>query len=181
MMLLFAAAIAGVVVWVRPPADEKPHAGSELERDGLPGDGIIVSSHVVHIWLPEPLAAWAKQNSRSFSELSRDNLHKIVERQDHQSFFYAFTVQALQADGYREGISFVRHPYREPENAQEFVDILATAAGVPPRYPALDYSRAKVHFVPPTMARKELLEVISAASKSFVNAAREGIEDRLSH
>jgi hypothetical protein len=181
MVLLFAAAIAGVVVWIRPPPDQKPDAVSERERDGRPGDGIIVSSHVVHIWLPEPLDAWARQNLRSFSELSHDDLRKIIERQDHQSLFYAFTVRALQADGHWEDISFIRHPFREPDNRQEFVDILATAAGVPPLHRALDYSRAEVHFVPPTMTRNELLEAISASPKSYMNATRDGTSGRLSH
>ena len=57
---------------------------------------------------------------------------------------------------------FTRLPYREPDYFQEFLDVLAAAAGSPPHYPTIEYSAAAVHVLPANTSREELIRAIKA-------------------
>jgi hypothetical protein len=166
VLLLFGVVIAGAAGWLAPPPGPGPRPAAQHELDERPWHSIAVSAHVAHIWLPEPLVELAKRESRALSEQRRQQLQRILNAQDSRGVFYAFTIQIRQANGRVGNIQFLRYPVREPENVQELLDLMATAAGNPPRYRTTDYSMAVVHVVPAETSRQELFEGIKASARS---------------
>ena len=147
-----------MVVELPPPDPETPRQGREQESDDLPGGGIITSTDVLQIWLPEPLVDLAKRESRSFVVEKHQELLKILERPEYQDLFYAFTARGYQVNFGSADITFIRYPLRVHEDLQEFLNILATAAGSLPRSPAADYSGAvcprRAHGIVPARATR---------------------------
>jgi len=129
-----------------------------------PRDYIAVNVHVTHAWLPEPLVKLAKRESWSPANEWHQQLRNVLEGEDWRVLFYAFTVRVLQANGGVDYFQFIRYPFREPRNMQELLDVMATAAGHPPR--ADYYSVAAVHEVPAGTTPEKLLEGMRAASLS---------------
>jgi hypothetical protein len=168
VLLMVGIVITGVAGWLVPSPGQNSRTGgaSEQEFDDRPREHIAVSVHVAHIWLAEPLVALANRESWSLPEEPHQRLRTVLEGEDWQVLFYAFTVRVLQADGGVDHFHFIRYPYREPENVQELLDVMATAAGHPPKYPATDYSTAAVHVVAARMSPPKLLEAMKASSRS---------------
>jgi hypothetical protein len=166
MLLLFGVVIIGVAGWLAPPPGQRLRPGVEHELDDRPGDGIVVSAQVMHIWLPEPLVSLAKPVRWSLPEQRHEQLRQILEGQDRRDLCYALSVQVRQVNGRVENILFIRHPFDQPENLQELLDVLATAAGEPPKYPTTDYSAAIIHVVPAETSPQQLLHQIEASSVS---------------
>jgi hypothetical protein len=81
--------------------------------------------------------------------------------------FYAFTLQVVPANGRVESFHFIRYQHHAPENMQELLNVMATAAGNPPKYPKADYySAATVHVVQPGMSARDLIDAMKTASLS---------------
>ncbi len=141
-----------------------PRPSGALEFSDPPGSGVIVRSEVIHMWLPEILADPARQEFPALVARTHQELKKMLERGGQENLWYAITVRGHQANLGAADISFIRRPYREPENFQELMDVLAAVAGSPPCHPSADYSAAIVHIIPAGMSRQEWLEVIQASS-----------------
>ena len=135
VLFVFGVLVTAVVVELPPLDPETPRQGREQESDDLPGGGIITSTHVLQIWLPEPLFDLAKRESRAFVVEKHEELRNILERPEYQDLFYAFMRRGYQVNFGSADITFIRYPLRVHENLQEFLNILATAAGSPPRSP----------------------------------------------
>jgi hypothetical protein len=151
LLLLVAVVITGFCGWLvsLPGQKQRPGAGVEHEFADRPENRVAVGIHVAHVWLSQPLHGLAKRESRSLPEQRHDQLRKIFEGEDWRGLFYGFTVQVLQAHGGVESFHFLRYPLREPEDLQELLAVMATAAGSPPKIPTTDYfSTAAVHVVP---------------------------------
>jgi hypothetical protein len=144
-------------------ASHAPRLGKAHVIDNRAGAGITVRNQVIHVWLPEPLLDVAKRESKTVVVQNHQELRKTLERKGYQSPWYAFTVRAHQVNGGVAELTFIRNPYHDPEDFQEFLDVLGTARGHPPRYPAADYSTATVHVMPAKMSQRELLEEIQAS------------------
>jgi hypothetical protein len=163
--LLFFALVLGAgaaVLW--RVASRAPRPASEQETKNRPGGGITLRLQLLQIWLPGPLVALAKRPSGSIEAHSHRELRKLLERLGNQDLCYAFTVRARQVNGGTSDISFIRHPYSEPENFQELLDLLAAAEGSAADDPAAEYPRPTVHIMPANWSQRELREAVQASS-----------------
>jgi len=131
-----------------------------LEPDDNPGSGVTVREEVLQLWLPETLIDLAGQHSESSVAPTHQELRTSLERRGQEKLWYALTTRSYQVNGGIADITFIRHPYRDPEHFQEFLDVLATAAGNPPRYPTLQYSGSEVHILPGELSEREPSEVV---------------------
>jgi hypothetical protein len=141
-----------------------PRPSGALEFSDPPGSGVIVRSEVIHLWLPEILVDPARHELPALVARTHQELKKALERRGQENLWYAITIRGHQANHGAADISFIRYPYREPENLQELMDVLAAVAGRPPRHPSADYSAAIVHIMPAGMSEREWLEAMQASS-----------------
>jgi hypothetical protein len=139
----------------------------EQEANERPAAGVTVRTEVIQAWLPETLIALAARGSNAMVLHSHQELREVLEHQGHQDAWYALRVRHHQINGESAEITFIRHPYREPEIFQEFLDVVAISAGNPASDPATDYSRATVHRVPATISERELREAIQASARTL--------------
>jgi hypothetical protein len=152
-----------------------PQSGAEQELNGPPGAGVIVRSQVIHLWLPEILVDPTRTECPALVGQTHQELKKALECREQQNLWYAITVRGYQVNHLAGDISFIRYPYREPEHFQELTDVLATAAGSPPRHPSADYSAAVVNIMPAGLSRREWLEAMQPSSL-LRRAAPDGLE-----
>jgi hypothetical protein len=131
-----------------------------LEPDDQPGSGVIVRAEVLHLWLPETLIDLVGHQSEYLVSQTHHELQPSLERRGHEKLWYASTTRGYQVNGGIVDITVIRHPYRDPEHFQEFLDVLSTVAGNPPRYPTLQYSGAGVHVLPGELSEREPSEVV---------------------
>ncbi len=141
-----------------------PRPSGAREFSDPPGSGVIVRSEVIHLWLPEILVDPARHDLPAPVALTHQELKKALERRGQENLWYAITVRAHQANHGAADISFIRYPYREPENLQELRDVLATVAGSPTRHSSAEYPAAIVHIMPAGMSKREWLETMQASS-----------------
>jgi hypothetical protein len=141
-----------------------PRPSAEREFSDPPCSGVIVRSEVTNLWLPEILVEPAGDDFPALIARTHQELKKVLERRGQENLWYAITVRGHQANHGAADISFIRYPYREPENLQELMDVQATVAGSPPRHQSADYSAAKVHIMPAGMSQREWLEAMQALS-----------------
>jgi hypothetical protein len=141
-----------------------PRPSAAPEFSDPPGSGVIVRSEVIHVWLPEILVDPARHEIPALVARTHLELKKALERGGQENLWYAITVRGHQGNHGAADISFIRYPYREPENFQELMDVLATVAGSPPCHRSADYSAAIVHNMPAGMSRREWLEAMQASS-----------------
>jgi hypothetical protein len=123
----------------------------ELETGNRGQGGGIVRLEVLRLWLPESLSWLAKLQSRSPVARDHDDLRRFLEFQGLEDLCYALTIRLHQLNGEFADITYLRHPYDEPHNFLEFVDVLATAAGNPPPCSnpfTSDFTNAAVQVVP---------------------------------
>ncbi len=141
-----------------------PRPSGALEFSDPPGSGVIVRSDVIHLWLPEILVDPARHDFPAPVARTHQELKNAFERRGQENLWYAITIRGHQANHGAADISFIRYPYREPENLQELMDVLAAVAGRPPRHLSADYSAAIVHIMPAGMSEREWLEAMQASS-----------------
>jgi hypothetical protein len=141
-----------------------PRPSGALEFSDPPGSGVIVRSEVIHLWLPEILVDPTRHEFPVLVARTHQELKKALERGGQENLWYAITVRGHQANHGAADISLIRYPYREPENFQELIDVLATVAGSPHCRSSADYSAAIVHIMPAGMSRREWLEAMQASS-----------------
>ncbi len=130
------------------------------ETDDQPGSGVTVRAEVLQLWLPESLIDLAGRQPESSVPQTHDELQTFLERRGQEKLWYALTTRGYQVNGDTADITVIRHPYGDPQHFQEFLDVLATAAGNPPRYPALHYSRAEVHILSGEPSERDRSEVV---------------------
>jgi len=138
----------------------RPSGASEFSDP--PGSGVIVRSEVNHLWLPETLVDLTLRESPALVARTHHELKKALERRGQENLWYAITVRGHQVNHAAADISFIRHPYREPENLQELMDVLATVAGSPTRHSSEEYSAPLVHIMPAGTSQREWLEAMQA-------------------
>jgi hypothetical protein len=133
----------------------------ELEPANRPGAGIIVRSEPIHLWLPQALAELAQRQSQSPVVRTHEELRRFLETEDRQDLWYARTTRGHQVNGEVVDITVIRRPYDDPIHFSELLDVVATAAGKPPRDPEADYSEASVHILAQELLKREPREVMA--------------------
>ena len=93
-----------------------PRPSGAPEFSDPPGSGVIVRSEVIHLWLPENLVDLARHEFPALVARTHQELKKALERRGQENLWYAITVRGHQVNQGAADISFIRHPYREPEN-----------------------------------------------------------------
>jgi hypothetical protein len=140
----------------------------QLELDDGPAAGIIVRAELLHLWLPESLTELAGRQPESAVVPTHQELRSLLERLGQESLWYALTFRCHQVDGDAADVTFTRQPYDDPQYFQEFLAVLATAAGNPPRHSAADFSKATVHLIPGDLSksqpREAMEELLSAGT-----------------
>jgi hypothetical protein len=152
-----------------------PRTGSQRRGDDRPDGDIAVMSQVLDIWLPEPLVDLAKREFQPCGLNRDEGLEKVLDRKEYQDLFHAFTVRGFQSNSDAVIVTYVRYPYHVSEHYQELVDLLATAAGSPPRYAGMDYSGTTIHIVPAGTSRQDLLAAIQETQASSVLSEPAGL------
>jgi hypothetical protein len=156
MVLVLVAPVIGLT-WLNSCASRPSRV---LEPADQPGSGVIVRAEVLHLWLPETLIDMAGRLPESSVAQTHQELQSSVGRRVLERLWYASTTRGYQVNGGIVDITVIRHPYRDSEHFQEFLDVLATVAGNPPRYPTLHYSGAEVHVLPGELSEREPREVV---------------------
>ncbi len=138
--------------------------GQSLEPDDKPGSGITVRADVLDLWLPATLIDLAGRHSESSVPSTHEELRTFLDRGGQEKLWYASTTRSYQVNGGVVDITVIRHPSRDPQHFQEFLDVLATVAGNPPSYPTLHYAGAEVHILPGKLSEREPSEVVEELS-----------------
>jgi hypothetical protein len=131
-----------------------------LEFDNQPGSGVTIRAEVLHLWLSETLIHLAGHSPMCSVPETHHELQTSLERPVHEKLWYALTTRCYQINGGTAHITFIRYPYRDHEHFQEFLDVLATVAGNPPRYPTLQYAGAEVHSLPRELSERDPSAVV---------------------
>ncbi len=151
MILVFAAGVMGLAGLSAQVARRT----QEVDPANQPGAGIIVHSELLRVWLPQELTDLSKRQSQSLVVRTHEELQRLLERQDRIHLWYALTFRAHQLNGKVVDLTFIRWPYGDPRHFQEFLDILATAAGNPPRESDADYSNASISVIAQEASKRE--------------------------
>ncbi len=151
MILVFAAGLMGLVGLSFHVA-RRAH---EVEPVDQPGAGILVHSELLRLWLPQELTELSKRQSQSLVVRTHEELQRFLELQDRRRLWYALTFRAHQLNGKVVNLTFIRWPYDDPHHFPEFLNILATAAGNPPRDPDADYSNASISIIAQEATKRE--------------------------
>ncbi len=115
------------------------------ERHG----GIIIRNEVISLWMHRALFDLAHRPEYSTPCRSLEEFRRYAEERGLEKAWYVLTIRAFQVDGGTAVISTIRRPYEMNESYySEFPDILATAAGKPPRNSPIDFTKAKVGVIP---------------------------------
>jgi len=153
-------------------AVQREEPGTEADGgnqgDDQPAGGVTVEARVTDIWLPQTLADVARRELPSLADPGQDGLRRRLERRPVPRLFYAFTVRTLQVNGGVSTLTFLRGSPSEAIDLDQFLDVLATAAGRPPVRPGVDYTGATLHVLPSATSQRELLEAIRASNLQSV-------------
>jgi hypothetical protein len=140
----------------RPARDREPTDGAEYFK--------VDRSEVLRLWLPQTLTTLAQRQARSPFVRTHQELQHILERQHQKDLWYGLTIRVYQANGEFADTTYLRWPYHDRVYFQEFLDMLATAAGNPPfypNYPTSDFSKASVHVMHGKSLEREPREVMA--------------------
>jgi hypothetical protein len=111
--------------------------------------GVSIRWECACIWLHPALYDLARRSGESGELRSHDALVRLAEQPGLKDSWYVITERGIKSDGSAAVISFIRRPFEMMADlTTEFPDVLATAAGKPPRSTEVDYSRAEVGVVP---------------------------------
>jgi hypothetical protein len=131
-------------------------AGSDNE----PGDGIIVRSEVIRLYLPRKMIELANRPTQQTPLRTHDDLRRRLEIEHHRDLWYALTARGLQVNGEFVDLTFIRRPFDEPDRFPEFREILAAVTGNPPDL-WMNLSSARVQLIPDELSGRDPREVIS--------------------
>jgi WD40 repeat protein len=125
------------------------------------GDGIIVRSQVLRVWLPKTLTELAVRQFPSLVAIrTHDELRRFLEGVDQKDLWYALTVRSSLANGEIEDLTVIRWPYQDPDHFSESAAVLALAAGSVPIDQTVDFSTAALHFLPEDLTGRAPREIM---------------------
>ena len=156
-LVILTVALAAGSTWI-DLSEARPGRG--LEADDTPDSGYVVRIEVIDIWLPDILIDLARQPAGPCSAQSHQDLKTILERNGQQNLWFALTMRHYQINGGAGDLTYIRHPYSEPEHFQELRSVLAIAAGKPPLDPSRFGAGYAVHIVPKELTDREPREAV---------------------
>jgi hypothetical protein len=142
------------LMWTRPIA-EAPALG------GAPGSGIIVRTEVTAIWIPQALRDLVRLKSGPQVDSSSEELQTYLKRNGWSAAWYALTYRGHQVNGGFGEITHIRWLSAAADHLDELQDVMATAAGRPPRFEDGDFSHAQVEVIPDTLRGTDPREAIT--------------------
>jgi hypothetical protein len=145
-----------------------PHAAGpdrELEPDEPPGGGIVVSSELLHLWLPETLTDLAREQARSRVVRDHEALKRLLELRGRRDAWYGLTARQHQVNGRFAEITVIRRPYHDPQYYPELLAVLASLAGDPSGDSVSDFSTASIHIIPPEWRGRDPRDAIAELLK----------------
>ena len=158
-VILLAVMLAGVLALIGLSAHVTGHDPSAGLSPRLLS-GIPSRVEVRTIYVDPALVLLSKLPPGSVAIESHDGLREYLRARGSETGWYAITTQGFGPDGATNMSSFCR-PCESPERFEQFLDVLDTAAGKPPRYPGINYSTAHVVVIPHQLARQEPREAIA--------------------
>jgi hypothetical protein len=147
MAVVFTAAVIGLTQF----ASHVSRSGGGLESERIRDGHSVVGVEVRALWLPETLARLAKRQARAPLIRDRQELKQFLERQNLEDVCYVLSVRELYVNGEFDDSTYIRHPYEDIQHFPEFMEVLATAAGHPPRHTGqfeYDFATVSVQVVP---------------------------------
>jgi hypothetical protein len=79
---------------------------------------------------------------------SHEDLRRYLQLHGLARAWYAMYWRAFQVNGRITALATFSHPYEAADRFHEFLIVMATAGGKPPRYPGVDYSTAEIAIIP---------------------------------
>jgi hypothetical protein len=148
--------IAGIVVLVSVSFQ----AGTPGPEDS-PGSGIVVRTELAALWIPRALYDVAQREAGAPVFLSPEALHTELKRRGLNDAWYALTYRAHQLNGEFREITQIRRLSEAADHLEELQAVMATAAGIPPRYEGRDFSHAKVEVLSDTLQAADPREAVT--------------------
>jgi hypothetical protein len=135
-------------------------AGSPGPEDP-PNSGIVVRTEVTEFWIPQAIHDVAQSEAGATIFHSPEALQTELERRGLNDAWYALTYRGYQVNGDSAETTQVRRISEAPNHIEEFQDMMATAAGHPPRHEGRDFSQVKVGIIPDTLLTANPLNAVS--------------------
>ena len=126
-----------------------------------PGSGIVVRTEVTALWIPRALRDVAQGEAGAPVFRSPEALQTELKRRGLNDAWYALTYRGYQVNGDSAEITQVRRISEAPAHIEEFQDMMAMAAGHPPRHEGREFSHVKVEIIPDTLLTANPLEAVS--------------------
>jgi hypothetical protein len=147
-----------------PALDALPDSGlivkSEMPAlDALPDSGLIVKSEVIVIWMPRALHDLARRQAGPLVNRFSEELHAYLGQNGWRAGWYALRYRCHQVNGESTEITQIRRLSEAADHLDELEDVMAAAAGRPPRYEA--FSHARVEIIPDTLQAVDPREAIT--------------------
>src|SRR5262249_30816329 len=117
MLLLLVTPVVGFT-WLGSCASPPSRA---LEFDSQPGSGVTIRAEVLHLCLPRTLVDLAGGQPRYPVPQTHHQLQTFLESRAQEKLWYALTTRGYQVNGGIADITFIRYPYRDPEDFQELL------------------------------------------------------------
>jgi hypothetical protein len=131
-----------------------------VEAADQPGSGVAVRTNVEHIWLPKTLLDMARHQPISTVAEGYKDMGPLPKPPGREKLWYALGTRIHQKNGRDDHITYIRHPYGEPERFPEFLKVLATASGGSPSGSTSSFSEAEVHILAGEQAEGRPREVV---------------------
>src|SRR5262245_4778851 len=132
-----------------------------IQADDPTGGGVDERPEIVEIWLPKALYDLVNDEPGALSVGSGAELRSRLKGGGSEPVWIAFRVRHHPKHGRSTDIRHFRYPWDETGPAfQQCLDVLATAAGKPPRYPTVDFSGAKVGIIPDRLMGRDPRDVL---------------------
>jgi hypothetical protein len=140
---------------------QTPAPDEFIQADDQTSGGIDERSEFVEIWLPKALYDLANDEPGALSAGSGAELRSRSKGCRSAPVWIAFRVRHYPRHGRPTDIRHLSYPWdASGPDFQQYLDLLATAAGKPPRYPTVDFSGAKVGIIPDRLMGRNPRDVL---------------------
>jgi len=126
-----------------------------------PGSGIVVRTEVTALWIPRALRDVAQGDAGAPVFRSPEALQTELKLRGLNDAWYALTYRGYQVNGDCAEITQVRRISEANAHVEEFQDMMAMAAGHPPRHEGREFSQVKVEIIPDTLLSANPLKAVS--------------------
>lgn len=124
-----------------------------LDSDNHAGSARVTRVSVVQLWLPKTFIKLAERQKMQPPIQTHAEMRRILEVEGQRDAWYALTVRDHNELGGFNDLTYIRWPYTDSRNFQEYAGVLAVAAGKPSGDPAIDFSSVSVCVVVPEQSR----------------------------